>query len=176
MVRDLLIALLAVIVAFTLESRIAMRQEETEERRDQQQEVLENLRFVRERSGVDSPEPFRSLRLSGSSLSGLRLGCSERGSENCATFDEADITSADLGFADFSNASMRDVDLSKANLVSADLRGVDLTRADLTDASLRRTDLTDADLTDAILTDVCFDEGTIWPAGFRRPAAADCDT
>src|SRR3712207_5466676 len=58
-VRDVLIALLAVGVTFTLDNRIATRQEqaeerraqvqeETEERRAEQQEVLENLRFVRD--------------------------------------------------------------------------------------------------------------------------------
>lgn len=160
LVRDLLIALLAVAVTFTLESRIATRQE-----------VLENLGFVRERSGTDDPKPFRSMLLSGSSLSGLRLGCPEPGLESCATFDRADIRGADLGFADLSNASLREVNLSEANLLSADLRGADLTRANLTRAFLRNTDLTDADL-----TEVCFDDSTTWPDGFPRPAAARCDS
>ena len=46
----------------------------------------------------------------------------------------ADLSGADLMWADLSGANLRDADLSGADLMWADLRGADLSRADLSGA------------------------------------------
>ncbi|WP_091448675.1 pentapeptide repeat-containing protein [Geodermatophilus poikilotrophus] len=247
MARDVLVALLAVGVTFTLDSRIATRQEQADERRAAQQEALENLRFVRDRAGDPvSIKPFNGIRLHEANLSGLALGCEEPQAPNCASFVGADMRSADLSFVNLTNAELthsnlsgarllgaqlagadiNDAELDGANLLGADLTGAnlhdselhdtdlfsaelsgaqisfahlhnaslrdanlfdsdlsysslfgaDLTGANLTNAVLTNVNLTEANLTGAVLTDVCFDDKTTWPSGYRRPATPSCET
>jgi uncharacterized protein YjbI with pentapeptide repeats len=173
MARDIFIALLAVGVTFTLDTRIATRQERAENSRAELQEALENIRFVRERSGDPaSIKPFGAIQLSGANLSGLDLGCETRPATNCATFENAkmqdvilartnlknadlagaDLTRADLSSVDFTNAYLGDVLLTEANLANGNLTNANLTEANLTEANLTGADLTDAYFLDAILT------------------------
>lgn len=102
---------------------------------------IENLRFVRERSGPDARQlrPFRGFDLVGQNLSGLSLPG--------ADFEDADLRDADLQEADLRGASLRHTNLTEANLFGADLAG-----ADLGGASLAGSDLTNADLTETRLS------------------------
>ena len=65
----------------------------------------------------------------------------------------ADLSDADLRYADLSNADLSNADLSDANLRYANLSDADLSNADLSDANLRYADLSDADLSNADLSD-----------------------
>ncbi len=96
-------------------------------------------------------------------------------------FVEANLTRADLTFAnlhssnltnaDLSQANLKDADLSYANLTKANLQGVNFTGAslfkanlrgaDFEGADLREADLTGADLRGANLKEVVWDESTI---------------
>ena len=180
--RDLVIGLILVLAgfatAFWLESRIAQQQQEIEERRSNQQEVLENTRFVRE--VVLNPDvkvqPFMGLNLAGAQLAYLDLSC--RGKETwgrCADLTDADLSGANLHMANLTGAILTRSNLSNidgsgmyltgaqlegANLTGANLHGADLywahlNGANLSDANLRGTklsaDLTGADLTGANL-------------------------
>jgi uncharacterized protein YjbI with pentapeptide repeats len=165
---ELVIALVAVGAAFALDDRIATRQEQAEERRAKQQEILENVRFVRERSGDSaSAKPFADIHLPGANLSGLDLGCKEAMATNCADFRAANLRDvllplaslahADLQAADLANARLNDANFTGANLAfadltSADLSGADLSGANLADAELMGANLIGADLNDANLT------------------------
>ena len=78
-----------------------------------------------------------------------------------ADLSEADLRGADLRWADLSGANLRGADLSEADLRGAslsgaelrwaDLRGANLSGADLRRANLRRADLSEADLRGADL-------------------------
>ncbi|MBP96568.1 hypothetical protein CMK18_11500 [Candidatus Poribacteria bacterium] len=57
-----------------------------------------------------------------------------------------------------------DADLSNANLGEADLSNAELYRAELSVADLRR-----ANLSEANLTNIEYDDETIWPEGFKPP-------
>lgn len=158
----------------------------------------EDLRFVRDRSGVGVQErPFQSIDLSGQTLSGLQLegadftdanlegaqmvGINLRGAILRHLFaDDAHLLEANLAAAD-----LRDVWMSRATLIDADLTGADLTgatlmndvffRANITDANFTRTDLRGASLDGVIGFDptafnsVCYDTVTQWPAGYTPP-------
>jgi uncharacterized protein YjbI with pentapeptide repeats len=63
----------------------------------------------------------------------------------------ADLSSADLRFANLSSADLRFADLSSADLRSANLSSADLRSADLRFADLRSADLSSADLSSANL-------------------------
>ncbi|HFK9875561.1 TPA: pentapeptide repeat-containing protein [Listeria monocytogenes] len=60
--------------------------------------------------------------------------------------ERADLRRADLSYANLSYADLRRADLSYANLSYADLRRADLSYANLSYADLRRADLRRADL------------------------------
>jgi hypothetical protein len=68
-----------------------------------------------------------------------------------ANLSEADLRWADLSKADLSKADLRWADLSKADLSKADLRWADLSKADLSEADLSKADLRWADLSKADL-------------------------
>ena len=70
-----------------------------------------------------------------------------------ANLSDADLRFANLSDADLSSADLRFANLSKADLSSADLRFANLSDADLSSANLRKANLSDADLSDADLSD-----------------------
>jgi uncharacterized protein YjbI with pentapeptide repeats len=173
--RDLTIALVAVTLTFTLDNRISARQEAAEERRAERQEILENLRFVRDRSADPSSfKPFQGINLHAADLHGLNLGCPDRESQSCArfryanmveiNFQLADLSNADLAYADLSGADLSrallpnvllySATLTNAVLVLTWLRGSNLDGTDLTGANLTSADLVEADLTRADLIGV----------------------
>ena len=69
-----------------------------------------------------------------------------------ANLKYADLSNADLSHADLSNANLRYVDLNNADLSHADLRGASLSHADLSNADLRDANLKYADLSNADLS------------------------
>ena len=68
-----------------------------------------------------------------------------------------DLRSADLSYADLRYANLRSADLSSANLRYADLRSADLSSANLRYANLSSADLSYADLRYANLDFSCMD-------------------
>ena len=71
-----------------------------------------------------------------------------------ANLSGADLSGADLRVADLKGANLSGADLRWANLRSADLSGADLYRANLSGADLRGADLRSADLSGADLRGV----------------------
>ena len=67
----------------------------------------------------------------------------------------ADLSSADLRYANLSSANLRSADLRYADLRSANLRSADLRYADLRSADLRSANLRSADLSSADLDMSC---------------------
>jgi uncharacterized protein YjbI with pentapeptide repeats len=160
-----------------------------ESQRADNDQRLENLRFVRERSSDDpsQPRPFRGLDLANQNLSGLRLPQ--------AQFVEADLAKADLRFVLLSGAQLRAADLREARLTQTTLNGTGFIDAQLSHASIDKafarnasfagsnlsgadftgTSLQGADFSGAVgldqadLSTVCWDESTRWPEGFTPP-------
>ncbi len=97
------------------------------------------------------------------------------------------LVGADLASSSLKEADLRDADLSGANLTNATLErarliGTNLTAADLTRADLRGADLRGATLRRnsgqpirADLLEVCFDENTRWPSGFKPPTGTSSE-
>lgn len=187
--RDLSIALLAFLLVLMLENRLAFNQE-----------TLENLRFVRERSEPGVTKPFRNMQLQGANLSGLQLGC-DLDDKACrltnlidadlrdANMVGIDLRLADMGVADLRGADLRFAQLEGADLVLVDLDGADLRNAQLDGASLLEAELGDAQLSGADLrgvtftganlervnlSGVCFDDSTRWPADLPELGDPDC--
>ncbi|TBG37135.1 pentapeptide repeat-containing protein [Rhizobium leguminosarum] len=69
-----------------------------------------------------------------------------------ADLSEADLSWADLSWADLSEANLSEADLSKANLSWADLSEADLSKANLSEANLSEADLSKANLSEADLS------------------------
>ena len=69
-----------------------------------------------------------------------------------ANLSGANLSGADLSYADLSGANLRGADLSYADLSGANLRGADLSYADLSDANLRGADLSYANPSGANLS------------------------
>ncbi len=129
--HDLTVALTAGVVVSVPLFIVAARQ--TSHIADRQ-EVLENVRFIRERAAAepDGLKPFARLNLRGAPLSGLDLSCDNYTSRTgpvaprgCADFKDADLSNADLSDADLRGALFIGADLSGARFVGADLRGAD---------------------------------------------------
>ena len=76
----------------------------------------------------------------------------------------ANLSQANLVFADLSGADLRDANLSQANLVYADLSG-----ADLRDANLEWANLSGANLVGANLSGAVWNDETVFPEGFEIP-------
>ncbi len=188
LVKGLLVGLALTLAGWVLDSRNAERQEAQERERATQAEVLENTRaaqaevlentrFARQLATTPMAEtmdkPLSHLNLKGARLALLQLNCmSIEPRVGCASFQEADLSDADLHYAGLYGADFYLADLSGANLfhailnsallVKADLTGANLIEADLAGANLSGADLRGADLTGAALTDVCFDDATRW--------------
>jgi hypothetical protein len=182
-VRDVLLAGLVVLVGFLLDSRSADRGE-----------VLENTRFVRQVAIDHSAiKPFSGLRLEGSSLGGLDLGCRGVGPKvlnpegvhgECRPGSQADFSNADLRRTDFSGAVLFGADFRGADLRDAVLDSALLNGANFFDADLRGTRFGNADLRGAYLqgakmdsrgySGVCSDRSTSWPKGLSHPGPRLC--
>ncbi|WP_345711460.1 pentapeptide repeat-containing protein [Kineococcus glutinatus] len=155
------------------DSRLAQRQEQVEEQRAEQQEVLENVRFVRERSGQrDAAKPFRGLNLTEASLAGLDLSCAEPTSVgSCADLLGANLTGADLRETNLTGANLRETNLADAklstailadsNLADVNLAGLDLFGADLHQSNLSGADLSGANLSIANLNFAHLEEANL---------------
>ncbi len=161
--RDAAVALLAVWVAFSLESRIAARQEQAEDRRVEQQEILENLRFVRDRAqDPASYKPFTNIDLVDANLSDLRLGCEASDLAECASFQDADLRGADL----------TSVDLRNADMFAADLTGVHMRFASAEGAWFGSANLTKADLSEVFMSGARFNSAILREARLREASLA----
>ncbi len=177
--REAVIAVLVASYAFgltwSLENRLAANQE-----------ISENVRFIRERS--DSPQsakPFSGLLLHGASLSGLNLGC-QSGESTCQVADlteadmrEATLVAANLQSARLALSDLRDADLGLASLqdavlTAADLRGAILAGARLNRASLRLADLRGADLGGADLRGANLQSAQLSTEESTAPALVIC--
>ena len=127
---------------------------ESEQRRAEQSERLENLRFVRDRSGGDDTlhvveRPFVGMDLYEMNLSLLMLPGAEfvRADLRYTDFRNTDLSGADLRNAQLDGAALNSAMLPDAILRSARLVGVNLCDADLTGALMERAILTNADFT-----------------------------
>jgi uncharacterized protein YjbI with pentapeptide repeats len=161
---------------------------------------LENLRFVRDRSGPTRMErPFEDLDLTLMTMSGLALqGADFRYAELKDTyFADSDLRGAEFALAQFDDTNFKSADLSgatldriggglnprigplegaqlvSASLVSARFEGYDLAGANLTGAILDYADLSNAVLDLVTLVGVCYDTHTTWPKGFTPPPSVD---
>ncbi|MCA1657449.1 MAG: pentapeptide repeat-containing protein [Actinobacteria bacterium] len=120
-----------------------------------QSERLEDLRFVRDKSGPERVvRPFSGVDLSKQTLDGLELaGADFRGAHLLGT----SLVGTDLTGARFAGASLTGANLSSAVLANADL-SCDLSErlncVSLSDARLFETDLTAANLAGARMTGV----------------------
>ena len=95
-------------------------------------------------SGTSTTAPYAGQRLSRDDV--LRIMAESRANLSSADLRFADLRSANLRFADLRSANLRFADLRFANLRSADLRFADLRSADLSSADLGFADLSSADL------------------------------
>jgi hypothetical protein len=130
-----------------------------EHRLTEQQNRVENLRFVRDISTRNSgPMPFRTLDLEDMNLSGLRFPCRDKM-----------VVEACFLKADFTGAKLSSTDMSGMDLEGADLTGADLRNADLAGTNLSGAILYDAKMDGARLDGVCYSPMTIWPKGIDPP-------
>jgi hypothetical protein len=86
-----------------------------------------------------------------------------------ADLSSANLSSANLRFADLSFADLRSANLRFADLSSANLRFADLRSANLRSANLRSADLSFANLSSANLSYAYTDEWTRLPSGIVVP-------
>jgi uncharacterized protein YjbI with pentapeptide repeats len=89
--------------------------------------------------------------------------------------ERAILSSANLSSADLSGANLRFADLSNADLSNANLRFADLSNANLRYANLRFANLSDADLSDANLSDADLSDADLSGADLRRADLSDAD-
>lgn len=152
----------------------------------------ENLRFVRDRSGLEeTPRPFATLDLAGQSLAGLHLErasfrdgdlshvSAEQGVFSDSQFKDADLSDADFFGAHMAGSGMTGADLSRARFYQTDLKGAlfenanvdgtDFVTADLSGADFRVVNIDKAKLIDEDGTTVCYSTTTKWPDDFRPP-------
>jgi uncharacterized protein YjbI with pentapeptide repeats len=138
--------------------QLADHQDQVEQQRFDRTEVLENVRFVRDRAAAPGGlKPFGGLNLRQAQLGGLPLGClpnDER--QHCTDLTRANLSEADLSGADLTGADLNEANLRDAVLIEADLANADLNEANLRDAVLWGADLTDASLLFADLTGTSF--------------------
>lgn len=111
-----------------------------DDRREEQADRRENIRFVREQAaaGTAGKGSFRDMDLAGANLSGLELAG--------ADFTGARLTGADLAYANLSEAQLIDADLTRARLTGARLDGASLAAARMVGTHLDGPDLNNDDL------------------------------
>lgn len=151
------------------------REHKYEEVRAEQSLRLENLRFVRERSGQTFVErPFAGLDLRGLVLNGLQLAQSDFSSAN---FDESIMMGGDVHESDFSSATMKraffiHVKMDESDFSYADMRDATFESIDFSKVDLHKANVSGADLRLAInlpletKSIVCYDSETQWPSNF----------
>lgn len=162
-VRDVIVAvligLMLTLAQWTLDNRRSDREDEREDQRALDTLQIENLRFVRERSGPsDIVRPFESLDLRGMNISGLDLG-------------HADFTDALLSQSDMSGMVVLGGGFIEANLDGAKVASLKAKDGNFTGASIRdvrfwAADLRGARWQEALLEDVAFVETTLRAAEF----------
>ena len=160
--RELIVGLVsgAVVAAGSMLGQAAL-----DDQRSQQEERLENLRYVRERSSeVKTSRPFRGMDLEGQNLAGLELNGADlaeakmKGADLTHTeLSEASFIGADLSGATFSSAELSDSFLSYANLQGAKLTKADIRSADLEGIDLRNADLSGSTLSESLLANARLD-------------------
>ncbi|HEY5876897.1 MAG TPA: pentapeptide repeat-containing protein [Ilumatobacteraceae bacterium] len=161
-----------------------------ENRRANQAERLENLRYVRTAAaqrGADRELRFSGLDLRGMHLAGLDLSGADLSEADLtgANLTGADLTGADLTSAALISAALTDANMTSATLIFANLADADLGAADLTDATLIEADLTaanlafadleGADLSFAVLLDADLSSALISEAVFADADVAGAD-
>ncbi|WP_372699731.1 pentapeptide repeat-containing protein [Arthrobacter sp. JSM 101049] len=180
--KDLIAPLIAALLVGILSLQI---QAGLDDRRSDQDDRRENVRFVRDRSSEQVLDrPFRSIDLKGQLMPGLKLNKADFQGANLsgANLEKTDLSDADFLDADLTGAKFFLAQLDSADFRDADLVGADFRFADLTDADLRSTDLSGADLwavtlfgahlssTKGLPADIdsrsCYDENTSWPDGY----------
>jgi uncharacterized protein YjbI with pentapeptide repeats len=154
---------------------------------------LENLRFVREHSSDDlnQPRPFRGLDLAHQNLSGLRLPQAQLVGANLAKADlrftllsgaqfraanlqEAQSTQTSLNGTQFIYAQLHGAWIDKSFAKNASFKGSNLSDVNFSGTSLQGADFSGAvGLDKANLSKVCWDGSTRWPAGFTPPPSED---
>ena len=153
------------------EAEFATREAHRDLRLSEEQQRLENLRFVREVARAqEGAMPFQSLDLRGMDLSGLRLACRDggvpAGSTTTSTASVATcLLRADFTGANLTGAIMRDMDLSDAVFTGAELGGTDfggsrLSRAQFVGALNLDAASLQGHPVDPLLGGVCYDAGT----------------
>ena len=95
-------------------------------------------------SGGDEIYNLDGAHLYGAKLSGLDLR--EKNLSSDVSFEEADLSNADLSGVSIYMANFEGANLSNANLEGANLSEANLSRADLSGANLEGTDLSEANL------------------------------
>ncbi|WP_336711063.1 pentapeptide repeat-containing protein [Arthrobacter sp. USHLN218] len=158
-----------------------------------QQQRIENLRFVRERSStdVDTNRPFRGLDLQGQNLSGLDLPEAkmvsadleksdlrfihlQRAQLHTADLRQANLTSSSLFDTKFIDANLQDAQVMHSFAQEAEFTGADLNGTDFDGTALQAADFRGAkNLDKATLQGSCWDRTTKWPDGFQPPPSAD---
>jgi pentapeptide repeat protein len=182
-----------VVVAALIGGLLFLSQVWVDDARSQQDEAIENLRFVREKANVEG-QLFAGFNLAGMNLSQLVLPGVDL---NNADLSDARLVAAELmptvnqqQSANLTDAKLCNADLEGANLTGAVLTGAQLSGANLTHTVLAGVDLRGADLTNVkglttgsfaadgnpvkdgqMADDLIYDDSTIWPAGFRPPLA-----
>jgi uncharacterized protein YjbI with pentapeptide repeats len=149
------------------------------------------VQFLHEASLIKKEGPVVSLsavRLRGADLSHLDLLEANLSGANLnwadlsgtdlseADLSEADLSGANLNWADLSGVEMSGADLSDAHLNYADLTGgADLSGADLSGADLSFADLSGANLSDANLSDANLSRTVLEDADLRDADLRDAD-
>lgn len=166
--KDVVLLLVALLVAYVIDERIAGRQEQLTETLAQDAEITENLRFVRQvLVGNGSLKPLSGLDLTGTTLARLPLGCTNlEASQGCADFSDADLEQAD-----FTGADIRGADFQRSLLFDTKFSGADLTRANLTGAYLIGTrfytaNLHSVDFQDSLMDGTSFRDSDLTEANF----------
>jgi hypothetical protein len=79
------------------------------------------------------------------------------------------LAGADFNRSNFSRTNLRVAELAGANFAHCDLTFAELGSADLTDANLKGANLRGANLQGAIVTNIQYDDQTLFPIGFKPP-------
>ncbi|GAB2672255.1 pentapeptide repeat-containing protein [Nocardia goodfellowii] len=123
------------------------------------------------RDAILNAANLRGAGLSGANLSNAGL---IRANLSGANLRDADLSSAVLFGANLSGAHSSGADLSRAALIGANLRDADLRDANLSEAflsgaNLIHANLSGANLREADLSEILYDDSTLWPTGFTPP-------
>ncbi|MBD5784616.1 pentapeptide repeat-containing protein [Cellulosimicrobium terreum] len=148
---DLLVALVVgvvistatVVVQWKLDRDAAAREESLAAQAELAAEQRDDLRFVREIASapIGAARPFARLDLTGASLAGLPLGCTERGDVDCASFVNSTLVATNLVGTDLRGARFEGSNATDASFAWADLREATFDVSRITSASFLGADL-----------------------------------